>query len=195
MRVLVASVALTVALAGMNCKGKTVVKDNPQTAESLAQCQSNLQEKVLYINTLNEAITKLESAGAADGEVVVRIEGDVLEIIAGKGKGPHGPKDPKGNAKDTELYDAFVKRVRGSRGSIKKCYQNALKKNAALGTRTVTLAIGVQYKTSGTVKKASFTPRVSEQFNQCMDSIAKKWSLPAMPRAVSFSYKQTLTPE
>lgn len=196
MKKMVACAVLGAALLGVGCKGKTVVKDNPETAEELAQCVANLKEKVAYIDTLNQTITDLESkGGTGEDAVVVTIEGEVMSITAGQGKGPHGPRDPKGNAKDAELYEAFVKRLKGSRGAIKKCYQSALKKNSALSTRTVTLNIGVNYKTSGKVKSANFNPRVSEQFDKCMDSVATKWTLPAMPRAVSFNYKQTLTPE
>jgi hypothetical protein len=28
-----------------------------------------------------------------------------------------------------------------------------------------------------------------------MSGVAKRWTLPAMPRSVAFNYKQTLTPE
>ena len=191
-------VGSAVVLVGMSlgCKGKTTVKDNPETIEQLDNCEANRKEKVEYINTLNERITELESGGAGDGPIVVNIEGSAMVITAGKDSGPNKTGgDPKGSAKDAELYEAFVKQLKRSRGAIKKCYQNALKKNNALSTTTVTLNIGVDYKTSGQVKGAAFTPRVSEQFNQCMDGVAKNWTLPSMPRSVSFNYKQTLTPE
>jgi hypothetical protein len=93
------------------------------------------------------------------------------------------------------LYEAFVASLRRSRGSIQKCYQNALKNNATLQARSVTLNIEVQYKTSGSVTDARFSPRIDQSFDRCMDSVARRWTLPAMPRAVAFNYKQTLTPE
>lgn len=185
---------LLLLITGAGCKGKTVVEDNPETLENLGKCEANLKEKVEYIATLNERITELES-GALEG-VVVNIEGEAMKITAGGDKGPHkGSGDARGSAKDAELYAAFVKQLKRSRGAIKKCYQHALKKNSALSARTVTLNIGVDYRTNGKVKRANFSPRVSEQFNQCMDGVAKNWQLPAMPRSVSFNYKQTMTPE
>lgn len=196
MRMLVAG-SMMLALSVAGCGNKTKIEDNPETVENLNKCQANLKEKVEYINTLNERITALENGvgGTPEGAVVVNIEG-APEIKVGKDKGPNaGSGDPKGTAKDAELYDAFVAQLKRSRGAIKKCYQHALKKNSALAGRSVTLNIGVDYKTSGKVKAANFTPRVSEQFNQCMDGVAKNWTLPGMPRAVSFNYKQTLTPE
>lgn len=198
MRMMLAGSVLLMAMSGAACGTKTKIQENPETRENLNKCEANLKEKVAYINTLNERITALEGGTVAppEGAIVVNIEGEVMKIVAGKDRGPNqGNGDAKGTAKDAELYSAFVKQLKRSRGSIKKCYQHALKKNSALSTRTVTLNIGVDYKTSGQVKKANFTPRVSEQFNQCMDGVAQKWTLPGMPKAVSFNYKQTLTPE
>lgn len=189
------AIGLFALASSAGCKGKTVVEDDPETLENLTACETNLKEKVEYINTLNTRITELEG-GSTEGAVVVNIEGEVMEIKAGVSKGPNtSAKDPKGNAKDAELYEAFLTQLKRSRGAIKKCYQSALKKNSALSARTVTLKIRVDYKSSGKVKGASFSPRVSEQFNQCMDGVANNWKLPAMPRAVSFNYNQTLTPE
>lgn len=198
MRIMVAGSVLLMAMSGAGCGNKTKIEDNPETVEHLNQCEANLVEKAEYINSLNERITTLESGGStagAEGPVVVNIEGQAM-TITGKDRGPHKRSgDSKGSAKDAELYSAFVGQLKRSRGAIKKCYQHALKKNAALSARTVTLNIGVDYRTNGKVKTAQFTPRVSPQFNQCMDGVAQKWTLPGMPRAVSFNYKQTLTPE
>jgi outer membrane murein-binding lipoprotein Lpp len=194
---MVAGSVFLLAISVAGCGSKTKIEDNPETIDNLNKCQANLKEKVEYINTLNERITALENGvgGSPEGAVVVNIEG-AMEIKIGKNKGPNaGSGNPKGTAKDAELYEAFVSQLKRSRGAIKKCYQHALKKNSALAGRSVTLNIGVDYKTSGKVKTANFTPRVSEQFNQCMDGVAKNWTLPGMPRAVSFNYKQTLTPE
>lgn len=176
------------------CKGETKTRDNPQTVQKLSACEESLQQKEAYIKTLEARVTELESGeGTA---VVVNIEGEAMEITAGADKGPHvRVKDPRGDAKDAELYASFVKSLERSRGSIQKCYQSALKKNTALQARTVTLNIAVDYRTSGKVSDASFSPRISDQFNACMRTVADKWTLPAMPRAVSFNYKQTLTPE
>lgn len=192
--------ALVLTLAGVGCKGKTVEKDSPETVNNLKKCEVNLQEKVAYINTLNTRITELESGGAGSGDavVVVNIEGEAMEITSGAEKGPNtgnGNGNVKGTAKDVELYEAFVAQLKRSRGSIKKCYQAALKKNSALSAKSITLSIGVDYKTSGQVKGARFSPSVSDQFEQCMDGVAGNWTLPAMPRSVSFNYNQTLTPE
>jgi hypothetical protein len=182
--VLVAAFALALGA----CKGKTKYKDDPETTQKLTDCEKNLKEKEAYIATLEKRLA--DGAGAL---VTVSIEGEAMKI---SGKGPHESTDgEKGNAADAKLYEAFVASLRKSRGSIQKCYQNALKNNATLQARSVTLNIEVQYKTSGSVTEARFSPRIDPGFDRCMNSVARRWTLPAMPRAVAFNYKQTLTPE
>jgi len=179
---------LLVALALGACKGKTTYKDDPETAQKLGECETNLKAKEAYIATLEKRI-----AGGDGSTVLVNIEGEAMKIT---GKGPHESTEGQvGTAEDAKLYEAFVSALRRSRGSIQKCYQNALKNNATLQARSVTLNIEVQYKTSGTVTDSRFSPRIDQSFDRCMDAVARRWTLPAMPRAVAFNYKQTLTPE
>lgn len=180
--------AVVVVLALAGCKGRTTYKDSPETTQKLSDCEKSLNEKQAYIATLEKRL--------ADGEsstVNVTIEGEAMKI---SGKGPHGLTEGEaGSADDAKLYEAFVAALRKSRGSIQKCYQNALKNHATLQAQSVTLKIEVEYKTSGTVTKSQFSPRIDESFDRCMEAVARRWTLPAMPRAVAFNYKQTLTPE
>jgi hypothetical protein len=189
--VLVLALAALIATA---CKGKVEVRDDPETAKQLGDCEKARTDQKTYIASLEKQLAELQLKGA--GNVVVTLEGEAMKIT---GKGPHEqagePREPRGSADDAKLYEAFVAALKRSRGGIQKCYQAALKNNSALQARTVTLNIQVDYKTSGEVSGASFQPRIHENFDQCMDAIAKHWSLPAMPRAVTFAYKQTLTPE
>lgn len=187
-RLVLIIVSLPLALGA--CKGKTKYKDSPETVQRLTDCNKSLQEKQQYIATLEKRLTDQEGAGTV---VTVNIEGEAMKIA---GRGPHERSgEPHGNADDAKLYQAFVDALHKSRGSIQKCYQNALKNNAALQANSVTLNIQVSYKTSGQVSDATFNPRIDESFNRCMEAVARHWTLPAMPRAVSFNYKQTLTPE
>ncbi|HUS63892.1 MAG TPA: hypothetical protein VMZ28_05075 [Kofleriaceae bacterium] len=183
-------VATLIALAATGCKGKTKYKDSPEVLKERDDCKTALKEKTDYIATLEKRLADLEGQG---GVVMVAISGEVMNVT---GKGPHERTGtPTGSADDLKLYEAFVAALKRSRGSIQKCYQNALKNNATLQARSVTLSIEVGYKTSGTVADATFSPRIDESFDRCMDAVAHRWTLPAMPRAVSFNYKQTLTPE
>lgn len=180
--------SVLLALALVACKGKTTYKEDPETLQKLKDCEDNLKEKTTYIATLEKRLTEGEGT-----VVVVNIEGEAMKIT---GKGPHERTvRDTGGPEDLKLYEAFVASLRKSRGSIQKCYQNALKNNATLQARSVTLSIEVSYRTSGQVTDARFSPRIDESFDRCMDAVAKRWTLPAMPRAVAFNYKQTLTPE
>lgn len=182
------------------CKGKVEYRDNPECKTALDGCERSLGEKSTYIKDLEARIVELEKSGD-NGEVVVTLKGPlpedaIMEISGGSGPNARsGPKEPKGNAKDEALYASFIVAVKKSRGSIRKCYQNALKKDTRLQHRTVTVNISVSYRTSGKVSGTSLTPSISAQFKACMGGVAKRWDLPAMPRAVSFNYRQTLTPD
>jgi len=182
-------VAVTLVLTGLGaCKGKTKYKDSQETLTNLKDCQDGLKEKQEYIASLEKRLQEME------GEMVtVDITGEAMKVV---GKGPNERIKPAGgNADDLKLYEAFVAALQRSHGSIQKCYQLALKNNATLQSRSVTLNIQVQYKTSGQVSNSSFSPRIDQSFDSCMSAVAKRWTLPAMPRAVAFNYKQTLTPE
>ena len=182
-------VALTLVMTALGaCKGKTKYKDSPETLTNLKNCQDGLKEKQEYIASLEKRIQEME------GEMVtVNITGEAMKVV---GKGPNERTRPAGgNADDLKLYEAFVAALQRSHGSIQKCYQTALKNNATLQSRSVTLNIEVQYRSSGQVSNSSFSPRIDASFDRCMEAVAKRWTLPAMPRAVAFNYKQTLTPE
>src|SRR6266545_1233625 len=139
--------ALSLAAALGACKGKTTYKDDPETAKKLTDCENNLKEKQTYIATLEKRL-----ADGGDSTVVVNIEGEAMKI---SGKGPHErTAGESGGPEDAKLYDAFVAALRRSRGSIQKCYQNALKNNATLQARSVTLNIEVSYRTTGQVTDA-----------------------------------------
>jgi hypothetical protein len=182
-------VAVTLMLTALGaCKGKTKYKDSEATLQKVKDCEAGLKEKQEYIASLEKRIQEME------GEMVtVDITGEAMKVV---GKGPNERIKPTGgNADDLKLYEAFVAALQRSHGSIQKCYQLALKNNATLQSRSVTLNIQVQYKTSGQVSASSFSPRIDQSFDSCMAAVAKRWTLPAMPRSVAFNYKQTLTPE
>jgi hypothetical protein len=184
----VSLVLVTLLLALGACKGKTKYKDSDATLQRVKDCEAGLKEKQEYIASLEKRIQEME------GEMVtINCTGEAMKVV---GKGPNERTRPAGgNADDLKLYEAFVAALQRSHGSIQKCYQVALKNNATLQSRSVTLNIEVQYRSSGEVSNSSFSPRIDASFDQCMSAVAKRWTLPAMPRAVAFNYKQTLTPE
>jgi len=197
---ILATLTLTIAMsASAGCKGETKFKDRQETLDKLSATEASLKEKSELVQTLNARVTELQMAG---GTVVISMEGPkangepgaILEI---KGSGPNGrgSGDRKGNAKDTQLYEAFVAKVKGSRGSVKKCYEGALKKRSDLQAKAVTVVMTVDYRTSGKVSSSSFQPTLTPEFGSCMKTVAARWTLPAMPAASRFTYRQKLTPQ
>ena len=177
MRSSLALVTLALTFSASACKGKESVKSDPQVLKDKEDCQKALEDRKTYIATLEKQIADLQLAGS--GGVLVTIQGEAMQIT---GKGPHQQAgEPTGSADDAKLYEAFVASLKKSRGSIQKCYQSALKNNTQLQARTVTLNIQVDYRTSGTVARSGFEPKISDGFDQCMESVAKRWDLPAMP--------------
>ncbi|MBT8493594.1 MAG: hypothetical protein KJO07_11090 [Deltaproteobacteria bacterium] len=184
--------ALLFGLSG--CKGEVVVKDTPETTRNLDDCEKDRTAKAEYIKDLEKRLADYELKGA--DEVVVNITGETLTISGVTGKGPNTRSGvEKGSAKDTELYEAFLAAVRKSRGRLKKCYQRALKKNSALQARSIPMKIEVKYRTDGKVSLAQFSVRITPDFDRCVQTIAKGWSLPKMPKPVTFRSTITLTPE
>lgn len=186
---------LAIAVSGAGCKAKVEYKDRQETLDRLADLEKAVKDKDALINQLNRKVVE-------GGGVVVSMEGPkdngepgaIMEIHGGglHGGGSHGGG---GNAAaDTKIYEAFIKQIAQSRGSMQKCYENALKKRSDLQARTVTLNIKVDYRSSGKVSGAHFNPRISDGFNRCMRVVADRWSLPKMPRVASFNYRTRLVP-
>lgn len=176
------------------CKGETKYQDKPETIEELSKSRNLVTEQDKRIKQLEAKVTELE-AGACE-EVVIRLDGDAVNVVVGKGPtGVTKPKDPTGDAQDAELYKAFLDKVQGSRGAIKKCYQTALKKDSSLEQRTITVNITVKYKSSGKVSDVQLDKRVSDNFAACLEATARDWSVPAAPKAFTFKAPVTLTPQ
>jgi hypothetical protein len=180
---------LAAVLAG--CKGETKIQDNPQTLKALEDCQQGRTDKEKYIKELEARLYDLEQKGAGDAEVVVNISGDTLTI---SGQGPSvrsgGPAAP-----DEELFESFVKQVQQSRGSMQRCYQSALKKDTNLQARTMTMDVQVRFTPAGKVSQASFSPRISDSFDTCMSTVAKRWKLEGASSPIVFRQPITLTPQ
>jgi hypothetical protein len=187
---------LGIAAMAAACKGETKYKDTPDTLRKLDDCRNLSGEKDARIVQLEKELADLKAKSA--GEVTINIAGDGTWVIKG-GSGPNvagrNPPDPTGNAKDAELYKAFLGHVNLSRGAIKKCYQNALKKDTSLDQRTITLNISVKYSSSGKVQNVGLDKRISDSFSACMDNVAGGWTLPAAPQSFTFRAPVTLMPQ
>ncbi len=172
------------------CKAKKELVDRPETLEALKNCQNNAEENKKLIASYEAEIRRLEQSagGGAAGELVVTIEGEI--------------KPPRPGATqvavDTKVAAAqsqsFIDVVQKSRGAIQKCYEQALKKDTSLQARTVTLNVSASFTAAGAFQRTSFSPTISDAFDQCMRGVASKWSLPTSIQAMTFKAQVSLTP-
>jgi hypothetical protein len=178
-------------LGGVGCKGETVVKDNPDTLSALEICKKTLDEKNKLITAIQDENARLMRGGGAGGEIVVSIEGNALTVKPGKpGEAPHPIDDKAAAAASKEFLDVVAK----SRGAIQKCYEQALKKNANLQAKTVTLTVSASFSQAGAYRDSSFTPSLGDTFDNCIKTVASKWALPTSSPAMTFKAQVSLTP-
>ena len=188
---------LTFAGAGLTagCK-KTVTKDSEATLQKLRDLESQLAEKDTYIQKLRDQNAELERGGAPPsgaGEWVFTIEGDALAIKARPSGGGGGDGDVD-ESTATKLSGEFITMVQKSRGSIQKCYEQALKKDTGLQARTITLTVSASFSQAGGYKSSAFSPSLGDAFDTCIKTVASKWALPQNSPAMTFKAQVSLTP-
>jgi hypothetical protein len=189
------AVALCVALGA--CK-KVEYRDRQETLDELERLRAELQEKTDFIKELRGKLAELEMGGnptpvAEEGAWVFIIEGDAL-VIKARGGGGGGGGGQIDDAAATAMGEQFIDLVKKSRGSIQKCYEQALKKNSTLQARTVNLTLSVSFAASGSFSKVSFDYELPEGFDTCLRGVASKWKLPAAGASRTFQTTVKLTP-
>lgn len=185
------STALALPLLAGGCKAKKELVDRPETLDALKLCREGDAENKKLIAAYEEQIRKLEQAGAGGGgggELVVTIEGEIKPARPGAAQ---VAVDTKAAAAQSQN---FIDIVQKSRGAIQKCYEQALKKDTNLQARTVTLNVSASFSAAGQFQRTSFSPVISEAFDQCMRAVAAKWTLPASTQAMTFKAQVSLTP-
>lgn len=174
------------------CKGKEVIKPDPQTEKALKDCNDGKGEKDKLIAALQEENAKLMANKG--GELVVTIEGADIKVrgsASGGGGGGGAPVDDKATAAAAkEFLDVVAK----SRGEIQKCYEQALKKNSGLQAKSVTLMVQASFAPSGAFKNSSFSPLLGEPFDGCMKRVSTRWALSQSSPAMTFKAPVSLTP-
>ena len=185
------SIALVLsALIATGCKGETVVKPDPQTQADLDQCRKDKDEKDKRIAALQDENAQLMREKGSGAEIVVAIEGNALTVKPHTGGGGPPIDDKAVAAASKEFLDVVAR----SRGSIQKCYEQALKKNTGLQARTVSLAVSASFSGTGAYQTSSFAPSLGDTFDNCMKTIATKWALPTNSPAMTFKATVSLTP-
>jgi hypothetical protein len=171
------------------CKGDTVVKIDPKTQTELDNCNTVVGDQKKLIATLQEENTRLQTKQTS-AEVLVKIEGTALTVQPGK-PGEVRPIDDKAAAAASK---EFIDVVRKSKGSIQKCYEQALKKSSGLQNKPITLVVSASFANSGSYKNASFSPSLGDTFDACIRAVATKWVLPTNSPAMTFQAQVALTP-
>ena len=182
---------LLVALL-VGCKGETVVKPDPQTLSDLEACKGALNEKDKRISQLSDDKVACERGKGSGNEIVVVIEGNALTVKPGGGGGTFTP--PVDDKVAAAASKEFLNVVAKSRGSIQKCYEQALKKGAASQAHTITLTVEATFTNSGQYRDASFNPSLGDAFDTCIKTVAGKWQLPTNSPAMTFKAQVSLTP-
>jgi hypothetical protein len=177
------------ALAAGGCK-ETVVKPDPNTEAALEVCRKTLEEKDKLVQAIQDENARMMREKTTGAEIQVAIEGNILTVKPAK-PGTFRPIDDKLAAAASQ---EFIDVVTRSRGAIQKCYEQALKKDANLQARTITLTVSASFTDKGAYRDSSFAPSLGETFDTCMKTVASKWALKATSPSMTFKAPVSLTP-
>jgi len=175
------------------CKGETKTVDNPQTKSDLDACRKNAEEKDKLVKAVQDEndYLRAHSGSGSGGEITVVFEGTNIQIKAGTGGTINPPVDPK---VATATSQEFLDLVNKSRGAIQKCYEGALKKNAGIQAKTITLTINASFSPTGAYKDSSFSPSLGDAFDTCIKGVATHWVMPQPLQLLNFKAPVSLTP-
>jgi hypothetical protein len=192
MRNIAAVTTVVVALAGGACSKKSDGKKD----KTIAELKIKLQKAKERENTvrkelaqLTKRVTRLQNDFKIYSQKPCDYELDPIEYsiqkkgetrvasrntagTRGRPRRPARATRPKGPP--AELKDVRTK-ARAARRGIKKCYQQALKKNASLqmGRRRVTLKFTV--RPTGKMANIMVIPPIGSGFEPCVRSLLRKW--------------------
>jgi hypothetical protein len=190
---LAAMCVAVVATVGVGACKNPPPKDKPETLAKLKDCEdktAGLADKDRLIQQYEAEIARLKLEGG-DKEFVFTIEGDALAVK----KRPQGAGGPPVDDKTAALLSQnFIDVVNKSRGSIQKCYEQALKKNTGLQARTISLTVSASFQPSGAYSRSTFKPPLGDAFDGCMKGVATRWKLPAASQSMTFQATVSLSP-
>jgi len=191
-RTSIAIAVLLVSALALGCKGEKVIQPDPKTQDDLNTCQKNLAEKDKLVQALKDDNARLQLNSGSASEVAVTFDGSCDKLTVRPPKpGEVRPTDDKATAAASK---EFINLVEKSRGSIQKCYEQALKKNTGLQAKTVTLSVSASFAPSGQFKSSNFAPSLGDTFDSCIRTVASKWTLSSTSPAMTFKASVSLTP-
>jgi hypothetical protein len=181
---------IALAVASTACKGSTVYKDSQDTLDKMSALQKQLDAQKAQIQQLTDENAACQRDKAGTGELAFVIEGDMLKIKPGSHSSTPGIDD----ATAGKQSQAFLDVVQRSRGAIQKCYEQALKKNSGLQSRTISLKLSAKFSSAGDFNGTSFNPSLGDTFDNCLRTVAGRWKMPAAPAAMTFEASVSLSP-
>jgi hypothetical protein len=106
-----------------------------------------------------------------------------LTAAAGSTNAPDPtPVAPVSQVTDTALQAV----VQNGEGNLQLCYQNALRRNPALGHARV--SVDVSISAGGNVTQVDLPPDTDPNLGGCMSQLIRNWSFPANPKDYQFSF-------
>lgn len=182
------AVLLFSSLAG--CKGKEAQAPDEQVTKDLDACKAAKTEKDKLITALQDENAKLQVKKASCSEVVVSIEGGNFTVKPGA-PGDVAPIDPKVAEAGAKEFTVVVEK---SRGSIQKCYEQALKKQSNLQGQTIKLVVEATFTPAGTFQSSTSSPQLGEPFDGCIKQVAQKWTIKPGSPSMTYRHRVNLTP-
>lgn len=179
---LLLAVAATCATVGCGKKDGA-----SKTKAALEQCRSNSGELQKQLNDLK---TKLAQALANPGSI--NVDPELLKIDGKLPTKSAGISVKEGSLKQQEVISVWNK----SRGSLRSCYNRALKRNSALHHQSITLNVAFEVRASGNTQGISVRPSRDARMTDCMTKAIKRWRFPKFKgRAVGVSLPITFRPK
>jgi hypothetical protein len=179
-------------------------KDN--SGEELTSRLNEANNKVVAckndINDLKSQNAELKQKLAqamANPSRVPLTDPDILNLIA-EIKNKRGPSSDEGDVVlgKGDLNPKEASRVvKQGAQALQKCYERALKKNAALQVQSgLNVMLEITVKPTGIVKEMNLTPKVDSEMVECVRTTVARWKFPPFAgEPVVVAQKLTLTPK
>lgn len=88
----------------------------------------------------------------------------------------------------------FVQVLSKARAPIQSCYVDALKKNAGLQQKVITLTVSASFTSTGAFESLASAPSLGDTFDACLKNVAASWKLSQGTIKV-FKGQVSLTPQ
>jgi len=189
-----AALLVTLALAGCQ-KGadEQLTARLKEANDKLVTCRNDLND----LKAQNAELRRKLAEAMANPARVQLTDPDILNLIA-EIKGRRGGEDGEVVLGKGALDPKEASRVvKHGAQALQRCYERALKKNAALQMQSgLGVMLELTVKPTGLVQGMSLTPQVDADLTDCVRSTVTRWKFPPFAgESVVVTQKLTLTPK